>query len=210
MKKTIKKFLVTHNIPGKTQRHKFESNGFYYYNGLRATFTEALSFVEQPGIALDIGAGFGNEVKVLLKRGFDVVATDSNPEAVKYLERIAKKNTKLQVMRQALPKFPHGKLFDLIVCEMVLHFLSQQQAYASIEKVQANTRVGGINVISSYIEQPEIHNDPRIKPGYFSFLLPPGELKQLYSGWEILYYQEKSNKLNIQSARLIARRISTQ
>jgi 2-polyprenyl-3-methyl-5-hydroxy-6-metoxy-1,4-benzoquinol methylase len=205
IKKWLNKRIALSNVRGP-QKSKFESNGYFYYNGLRATFTEALQYIDGAGTALDIGAGFGNETKELLRRGFRVVATDSNPEAVKYLKRLSKKGAGLEVLQQALPAFPSGHSFDLVLCEMVIHFLSAEQAYASIEKMQTNTRPGGLHVLSSYIEQPEIHDDSRIKPGYFSFLLQPRELKKLYKGWEILYYEEKSNKLNIQSARLVARK----
>lgn len=204
IKHWLSKRIVLSNITN-TQRSKFESNGYFYYNGLRATFSEALQYLGS-GDALDIGAGFGNETMELLKRGFRVVATDPNPEAIAYLERVAKKNPELRVIQQSLPDCPQGNHFDLIVCEMVLHFLQKKEAHDSVKKMQARTKKGGINVVSSYIEQPEIHSDPGIKPGYFTFLLAPNELRSLYDGWEILYYEEKSNKLNIQSARVIARK----
>lgn len=205
VKSRIKKFIVTNNLLGKTQKNKFESEGFYYYSGQRATFTEGLKYVKEPGRALDIGAGFGNEVKELLKRGCEVVAIDPNEEAVKYLQKVAKKQPKLSVLHQALPDFPEGK-FDFIVCEMVLHFLSKKVAYESIKKMQAATNSGGLNVISSYLEQPSIHTDPRIKPGYFTFLLEAEELKKLYKDWEMLYYEEKQNAMSLDSARMVARK----
>ncbi len=206
MKEKIKKFIVTRNLFGRTQRNKFESGGFYYYGGQRATFSKALSYIQKAGKALDIGAGFGNEVKVLLKKGWKVVATDPNPEATAYLQKVAKKQPELLVFEQALPDFPEGS-FDLIVCEMVLHFLKNEEAYQSIKNIQRVTEKGGINVISSYIEQPIIHTDPRITPGYFTFLLQPDELKQLYADWEILYYEETGNAMGFKSARLIARKV---
>lgn len=202
MKKRIKKFIVQKNLWKKPQQHSFESGGFYYYNGLRQTFRRALEFVDTPGSALDIGAGFGNEVRELLKRDFKVTATDFNKESVEYLQKLAKKQNGLTVLNQALPDFPKGK-FDFIVCEMVLHFLSKKDAHLSIKKMQNSTQPGGLNVITSYIEQPKIHSHSL---GYYNFLFQPSELQKLYSGWEILYYEEKGNALGFKSARLIARK----
>lgn len=205
MKRNIKKFIVQNNLWKKPQRHSFESGGYYYYNGQRKTFTKALGYVARPGSALDIGAGFGNEVRTLLKRGFSVVATDSNPEAVRFLGKLSKKNKRLTVLNQSLPELPSSK-FDFIVCEMVLHFLNKKDALKSVKKIQEATKSGGINAISSYIEQQAIHTDPRITPGYYNFLFQPRELEKLYKEWEILYYQEEGNTLGFQSARLIARK----
>ncbi|MDQ5969533.1 MAG: hypothetical protein QG593_50, partial [Patescibacteria group bacterium] len=40
----------------------------------------------------------------------------------------------------------------------------------------------------------------------FSYLLKSGELQKLYSDWDILYAEEKSNMLGHQSVRLITRK----
>ena len=207
MKNRVNKFLVTGGFSLK-HRRGFKSGDFYYYNGMRATFEKALLFIQKPGRALDIGAGFGNETKELLKRGFDVVATDVNSDAVKYLKKLARKThytrTVLEVDEMGLPEIPEGR-FDFIVCEMVLHFLDEDGALNSIQKIQDATEKGGINAISSYTESKSIREDPRLT-GYFNYLLPPEKLKKLYKNWEILYYEEKSNIMGHPSARLIARK----
>lgn len=203
MKNRVNKFLVTRDFLPKWRR-KFKSGDFYYYNGMRATFEKALPYIDKSGRALDIGAGFGNETKELLKRGFDVVATDVNPDAVKHLKKIARKDNRLQVLGMSLPDMPEGK-FDFIVSEMVLHFLDEGDALKSIQKIQAVTERGGINVISSYVESQSIREDPRLA-GYFSYLLPPEKLRVLYKNWEILFYEEKANAMGHSSTRIIARK----
>lgn len=205
MKNKIKKFIVNHSLLGKNQWQKFESGGYFYYSGQRVTFTKALDFVKKPGNALDIGAGYGNEVKALLRRGFTVDATDINQDAVKYLHKVALRKSALKVYPIGLPELPEST-YDFIVCEMVLHFLNKKDAYSAIAKMQQATNKSGLHVISSYIDTSGIHSDPRIKPGYFTFLLKEGELKELYKDWKILYYEEKSNVLGFKSARMIARK----
>lgn len=42
---------------------------------------------------------------------------------------------------------------------------------------------------------------------YYSYLFKPGELKELYKGWDILHYEEKENVHNFVTARIVARRL---
>ena len=202
MKNKIRKLMTTRGLYPKTWKRSFRSGDFCYYNGLRATFEKALPYLGG-GRALDIGAGFGNETKELLKRGFEVVATDQNLEAVKYLKKLSR-NKKLTVLNQSLPEFPEGK-FDLIVCEMVLHFLEEQSVHSSIKKIQNATSSGGLNVISSYTESRSIRQDSRME-GYFSYLLKSDELNRLYKKWDILYSELKVNMMGHKSIRFIARK----
>ncbi len=201
----IKKFLVVHQLLNHRMMG-FKSGDFYYYNKTRVTFNRALEFVQTPGRALDIGAGFGNETKILLQRGFEVVATDVNPEAVSYLKKLARRNHKLTAIQQALPEMPPGE-FDLISCEMVLHFLVEKDLYNAIASMQNSTRTGGLNVISAYVDSDSIKDDPRMD-GYCQFLLPSGTLQSLYKDWEILYEAEKVNAMGHPSIRLIARNVN--
>lgn len=202
MKNKINKFLITRGIYPSSWKRSFQSGGCYYYNGTRVTFKKSLPYLSG-GRALDIGAGFGNETKELLRRGFEVVATDQNLEAVKYLKKLSR-NKKLTVLNQSLPEFPEGK-FDLIVCEMVLHFLEEKSVHSSIKNIQNATSSGGLNVISSYTESRSIRQDPRLE-GYFSYLLKSDELNRLYKNWDILYSELKVNMMGHESIRFIARK----
>lgn len=197
------KFLVTHGWLAGRQRG-FKSGRFYYYNGLRITFSKALDYVEKPGRGLDIGAGYGNEARELLKKGFAVIATEVNPDAISHLNKIARKNNHLTVSEVSLPEIPKGK-FDFITCEMVLHFLDKKETFTALENIQKSTNQGGLNVVTSYVDSESIKEDIRMK-GYCSYLLPSGELKKIYADWEILYYEEKVNAMGHPSARLIARK----
>ena len=202
MKNRFRKFMITRGLYPKHWLRSFRSGEYHYYNGLRYTFEKVLPYLSG-GRALDIGAGFGNETKELLRRGFVVVATDSNPEAVKYLKEVAKHQS-LTVLNQSLSEIPEGN-FDLIVCEMVLHFLDKKSVQASIEKMQNATNGNGLNVISSYVDSRSIRRDPRLK-GYFNYLLKPDELDKAYEGWEILHSELKRNLMGHESIRFIARK----
>lgn len=203
MKNKFNRLIVLSGLR-KSQKSKFESNGYFYRSGLRVTFEKSLQYFSG-GRALDIGAGFGNEVKVLLKQGAEVVATDNNKDAITYLTKLTKKHLGLDVIEESLPSLSAIGTFDLIVCEMVLHFLNQKDTLSSIKRIQAKTKSRGLNVISTYVDLAPLNQDESMQT-YFNYLLPEGELRRLYSGWEILYYEEKENIYNFKSARIIARK----
>ena len=203
MKNKLSKLLVLSGL-SKTQKGAFKSNGYYYRSGLRTTFKESLRYFAG-GRVLDIGAGFGNEAKLLLKQGNEVVATDSNTEAVRHLRRLTKKYSKLDVLEESLPSLTAVGTFDLIVCEMVLHFLNRKDTLSSIKRMQAKTKAGGLNVISTYVDLAPLNQDESMK-SYYKYLLPTGELKMLYDKWDIILYEEKSNLYSFKSARIIARK----
>lgn len=161
------------------------SGDYVYKNAPRVTTAKAHAYIDG-GTALDVGAGFGNEVRLLLEHGFTVTATEQNDEALAFL---AKEFPSITVLKQSLPEVPN-ELYDLIVCEMVLHFLPKKKAYLSVKAIQGATKSGGIHVLSLHLEQPAIHTDERIPKGYFHYLPTPGEMRQLYTGWKILSYQE--------------------
>ena len=204
MTNAIRKFSVTHGLTRWTKVRKFKSGRYYYYSGLRTTFERSLSYISGSR-ALDIGAGYGNETKVLLDRGFSVVAVETEPGALKYLKRIESKNPKLIVSSVSLPNIPNKMTYDIIVCEMVLHFLSKPDVHRSIKNMQHYTVPRGLNVISSYIEQDSIHKDERLV-GYFDYLLAADELDELYKDWDILHSELKGNLMGHKSIRFIARR----
>lgn len=204
MKNLFNKWVVINGLSRGKHGFKFKSGEYYYYSGIRPTFDLALQYVDGRR-ALDVGAGYGAEAKILLKKGFEVTVTDVNPGAVKHLKKLSKRHEKLKFIEEALPQFSETGLFDVIICEMVLHFLDRASALKSIDELQRHTKTGGINVISSYIEQKSLRLDSRFK-GYFQYLLKPKELEKLYEGWEILHNELKGNRIGHESIRFIARK----
>lgn len=127
---------------GKKKKIKFKSDKYFYCNGLRLGFQQALKFAGGE-TALDIGAGFGNEVKVLLNKGYSVTAVEPNLEAANYLNKLAgKRSNNLKVLEQSLPNLNINNKFDFVICEMVLHFLDKKDVMSSVKNIQSYTNVG--------------------------------------------------------------------
>ncbi len=118
------------------------SNGFYYPPYPREQVLNMLEF-KKTGFALDIGAGFGNNTVPLLKSGFKVIATETNPECVAALEQLAKEHPKmLEVIPLRLEELDFKlDTFDAVICTMVLHFLNPTNALMAVNHIQDWTKI---------------------------------------------------------------------
>lgn len=184
-----------------------ESNGYFYPNYPRQQVLEMLKYIQQ-GTALDIGAGFGNNTIPLLESGFEVTVTETNVECVDELHKLSEKYPgKVRVIDEALEKLQFDTKFDAVICTMVLHFLNRPDALTAIKNMQKWTASGGVNVITGYTDYNSDMGED------IDFLLHMNELKELYSGWKIILYDEvMSGTQNpagkaFQSAKLIAQKI---
>ena len=183
-----------------------ESNGFFYPNYPRQQVLEMLKY-KQKGTALDIGAGFGNNTIPLLESGFEVTATETNMECIEVLGRLSKEHPgKFHVIDEPLEKLHLNTYFDVVVCTMVLHFLSRPDALDAMRNMQDWTTDGGINVITGYTDYNSDMGEG------IDFLFRAHELKELYADWKIISYDEVMSGTknpagkSFQSAKLIAQK----
>lgn len=183
------------------------SNGYYYPPAPRPQIAEILK-LRHSGTVLDIGAGFGNNILPLLEYDFHILATETNPDCIASLKKLALEHpNKIEVLDASLEDLNLSDKFDVILCTMVLHFLEPADARVAIDKMQKWTKRGGINAIMSYTSNNSVE---LLKEHGAKFLLQPEELKQKYKNWKVLSYKEeqgaRKNALGTfsESARLIA------
>ncbi|MFZ2545096.1 MAG: methyltransferase domain-containing protein [Candidatus Saccharimonadales bacterium] len=189
-----------------TESGFIESNGFFYPKYPRQQVVEMLKY-KQCGTALDIGAGFGNNTIPLLESGFEVTATETNMECVDELHVLSEKYpNKVHVIAESLEKLHFDTQFDAVACTMVLHFLNRSDALTAVKNMQEWTASDGVDVITSYTDYNSDMSEG------IDFLLHKNELRELYSGWKIILYDEVvSGTQNpagkaFQSAKLIAQK----
>lgn len=138
------------------------------------------------GDLLDLGAGPGRHAAFAAQHGFKVVAVEPDEQLCGILADIPD----IEVINADIASYQPGKEFDVIICAMVLHFLSKDEVDQAIKLMQETTTPGGINVISAYTDQNTadfMANNPYGDHGY---LLKPGELRSYYKDWELLEYEE--------------------
>ena len=147
--------------------------------------TRFVNYVEK-GDLLDLGAGHGRHAKFALQHGFKVSAVEPDNELCAVLKQIPD----LLVIKSDIASYHPDKKFDVVICAMVLHFLTKEEVDQAIQLMHQTTKPGGINVISAYTNQnaPDFMSDNPY--GDHGYLLKPGELKSCYKDWEILEYEE--------------------
>jgi tellurite methyltransferase len=134
------------------------------------------------GSVLEIGAGRGDNSLFLAGKGFDVLATDISPVAVTLIQERAKADgisLRAQVLDVDADKLPGN--FDVIVCAFTLHYLDRTEALEAIKKMQAHTKAGGFNVLTTFTKEGTFYKNA--SAGFY--LDNKEELEALYSGWTL-------------------------
>ena len=137
----------------------------------------------KPGRALDIACGAGRHAIYLAKCGWQVTAVDSSRVGIEVLRdraREAHVKVSAHVADLETDEFSvEAESYDLI-CD--LYYL-QRDLFTLIRR---GVKSGGTVVAAIHLND----GNPDAKPRNPAFLLEPGELKSLFSDWEITYYRE--------------------
>ncbi len=86
---------------------------------------------------------------------------------------------------------PESETFDFILSTVVFMFLDPNQIPAIIQNMQERTAIGGYNLIVCAMDTEE---HPCTMP--FPFTFEEGELKNYYSDWELIKYNENLGHLH--------------
>lgn len=143
-----------------------------------------------PGRALDLGSGEGADAIRLARLGWDVEAVELSRSGVRKIERFAAENgVTVRVHHADLVDFEPEGLFDLVVCNGVLHYVADK--VAACRKMRRITRLGGVNAVSlwsDFTAVPEFH---RVVPTYPD--AERGVVVSAYADWpKLLLYFERN------------------
>jgi tellurite methyltransferase len=147
------------------------------YHAPRSFLVNNAAYLPKSGFALDIATGLGGNAGYLVERGFQVVGVDVSSVAI---QRAKMRWPELRAVLADLNYFyfPENR-FDLI-----LNFYYLQRDLWSLFK--RAIRPGGVLVFETLTVEMLISN-PDIE---LSYLLRPGELREAFSEWNILVYEE--------------------
>ncbi len=134
------------------------------------------------GTALDLASGRGRNALYLAEQGFSVTALDLSEEALAQLSREATRRrltvTTWQVDLEENPRLPE-ETFDLVLDFFYLH-------RPLLPQLRGAVRPGGIAVLRTFSSAGSFPG----APGNPAFVLQPGELLEIFAGWEILLHEE--------------------
>lgn len=144
---------------------------------------EVLNYKKQ-GVVLDLGAGTGKDAIFLAEQGFSVTTVDNDEIHHAGLARkIRDQKLPIHQVLTDVHDYQPAASFDIIICNMVLHFFDPQEIKKLIANMQLWTNVGGINILIAYSDKNE--------PGKRPYLFKHNELVSYYTKWEVISYEEK-------------------
>jgi SAM-dependent methyltransferase len=167
-------------------RHSLEPED--YASSLLAQQTLRVLTSRQKGRALDVGAGEGADAIRLALRGYEVDAVELSAVAAAKIERFAEQaGVKVNVTVADAQQFKPDGLYDVVVCNGVLHYIKDKDVV--ISRMQEATSDGGINVVSlwsDYTPVPECHE---FVPVYSD--AEDGVVASCYKAWpkEFIYFE---------------------
>lgn len=136
-----------------------------------------------PGTAIDLACGAGRNALYLADRGWNVTAIDGSQTAIEIARRRAAErglNLDAQVADLTAPGFTIPvEAFDLV---LIAYYLQRDL----FPKAKAATRIGGALIAIAHLPEPgESWSEKRAKPG---------ELRQFFENWEILWEHEGASR----------------
>ena len=134
------------------------------------------------GRALDLACGRGRNSLFLAEQGMSVTALDVSEEALAQLAaEAARRNLPVETRRvdlEAVPQLPVAA-YDLVLEFFYLHRPLLPQLLEAV-------RPGGVVVLRTFSRAGSFSGGPD-NP---DFVLRPGELLEIFAGWEILLHEE--------------------
>jgi SAM-dependent methyltransferase len=141
-----------------------------------------------PGRALDIACGAGRHALHLARLGWSVTAVDASPVAIAALRARGRGLAIDARVGDLEGGFPLDTGTYDLVCDF---FYLQRNLFPALRDA---TRPGGAFAGAIHLAGPGSHR----------FVLEPGELRDLFAGWKILYYSEGGE--GRPTARIVARK----
>lgn len=181
-------------------------NSRYGLNPAHSEVVDASKIIE-PCDTLDMGCSNGRNAIYLSQLGFNTTAIDNNPGAIDMLQSIITQeginNIKAQVYD--INSASLDKDYGFIACTVTLMFVDPSRVDAVIADMQQHTVTGGYNLIVCAMSTEE-----HPCPVPFPFTLQTEQLREAYTGWELIKYNEDvgtmHNGAKLQFATLLAQK----
>ncbi len=148
---------------------------------------DALSYINMPGKAIDIGGGALKDTKYLLQKGFDVTVIDSSPLLEKEVTDI--KNERLHPIVSSFEDFQFP--IDEYILASAMHSLSYcdpQHFNRVFTNIKASLKKGGIFCGQMYDSYDQWSKS--LTRAYQSY----DEARNYLKDFEILYFQEEETE----------------
>ena len=141
---------------------------------------------KKSGKVLDLGCGEGGTSLFLAEKGFEVTCIDISKTAIKNIKIEAKKrNMKIIAIVADLEKFEFKEDYDILIGMGIFHFIPEKESLKLINNIMNHTKKDGLNIFEAFLQ-----GDPSQEEDSEGYYFKQDELKELYSNWDILEYEE--------------------
>lgn len=138
------------------------------------------------GKVLDLGCGEAGTSLSLAEKGFEVTCIDFSKTAIKNIKIEAKKrDVKIIGLVGDLEKLEFKEDYDIIIGTGIFHFISKKYFFKLLNDIMKHTKKDGLNIFEVFLQ-----GDPSQEEDSEGYYFKQNELKELYSNWEILDYEE--------------------
>ncbi|MCM1523952.1 MAG: methyltransferase domain-containing protein [Ruminococcus sp.] len=152
-----------------------------------ATVTEFEPLINHPSSVLDVGCGEGQNAVYLARQGHRVDAFDLSEHGIAKLKRRCESfNVHVNAFTANLTAYQFERCYDMVICFGTLHFVAENEWKKFINHAKEYTNTGGIHIIQIFTDTVPASDD--IAP-FAVGLSKDGELKKMYSDWEILQFK---------------------
>jgi tellurite methyltransferase len=174
---------------------KYSKKEFYWELKPSELVVNSIQHITKKGKVLDLGCGEGKDSFALAKNRFDVTAIDISHEGIEKLKKFAEKEKlKIKTNTSDIKEYLRNcRKFDAIFAMNVLQFIDEKNIFKIIKQIKSKTKSNGLNVIASFIAKNTQQKKSILSKGRYFF--DKGELKEIYSDWKIIFYEEKLSDL---------------
>lgn len=152
------------------------------------TVREFESLLTKQSSILEVGCGEGQNVLYLAKQGYcNIDAFDLSESGIEKLKRLCKINgVSINAFVQDLTAYRFDQKYDWIMSFATLCFVRKEEWKTFLRRAKDSTNAGGVHIMHIFTDTVPASAD--IAP-FAVGLAKEGELKELYSDWEILQFQ---------------------
>jgi SAM-dependent methyltransferase len=137
-----------------------------------------------PGAALDVGTGQGRNAIWLAAQGWDVTGVDISGVGLTAARANAgKAGVVIKTVKAAYADYDFGTAkWDLVA--MIFAWAPVAEP-GFVDRINRALRPGGVIVFEHFVKDEEHPYPPMVRP------LGPGQLRELFAGFEITFYEER-------------------
>ena len=173
-----------------------QSKDYVYGKDPSPFLVESLPLLPPRGKVLDLAMAEGRNAVFMAKKGYQVEGVDISEAAIRRAKRLARENkVRIKTIVADLASYQiRPDTYDVILSIFYL----DRKLLTSMKK---GLRRGGVIVFENHTEGNLKYDKTEPK----EYLLAPGELRQLFSDFQVLKYREEDNGKEV-SAALVARK----